>query len=42
MEDMHHSLRFLRTLFVIQHEAWICVGDFNGTLFGSKHYSHSP
>lgn len=41
MEDRHQCWRFIRTLFAIKDEAWLCVGDFNETLFASEHYSHS-
>jgi hypothetical protein len=34
-EDRHHSWRFLRTLFAIEHSAWLCLGDFNETLFAT-------
>ncbi|KAM0866346.1 hypothetical protein ACQ4PT_042693 [Festuca glaucescens] len=40
-EDRHHSWRFLRTLFEIKHSAWMCLGDFNETLFASEHFSKS-
>ena len=42
VEDRCHSWRFMRTLFAIRHEAWMCIGDFNKTLFCSEHFSHSP
>ena len=42
VEDRCHSWRFMRTLFAIRHEAWMCIGDFNETLFGSEHFSLSP
>lgn len=42
VEDRHQSWRFLRTLFAIQHGAWMCVGDFNETLLWSEHFSYSP
>ena len=38
-EDRHQSWRFLRTLFTIEHSAWLCMGDFNETLFASEHFS---
>ncbi|XP_073362819.1 uncharacterized protein [Aegilops tauschii subsp. strangulata] len=41
-EDRHHSWRCLRTLHAIQHQAWLCVGDFNETLYGTEHFSRSP
>ena len=28
-EQRHQSWRFMRTLNSIQHEAWLCMGDFN-------------
>ena len=28
VEDRHHSWRFMRTLYAIQHDAWMCIGDF--------------
>ena len=42
VEDRCHSWRFLRTLFAIQHDAWMCIGDFNETLVGSEHFSRTP
>ena len=39
VSDRHHSWRCLRTLFSIQHSAWLCVGDFNETLYASEHFS---
>lgn len=41
MEDHHHSWRFLRTLFAIPHSAWMCVGDFNETLYATEHFSRA-
>lgn len=40
-ENGHHSWRFMRTLYQIEHAAWICVGDFNETMFGTEHFSRS-
>lgn len=40
-ENRHHSWRFMRTLNAIQHQAWICVGDFNETLYGTEHFSRA-
>jgi hypothetical protein len=40
-EDRHHSWRFLRTLFAIEHSAWLCLGDFNETLFATEHFSRA-
>ena len=40
-ENRHHSWRFLRTLHGIQHDAWLVLGDFNETLYGSEHFSRS-
>ena len=28
-------------MFEIQHDAWLCVGDFNETLFASEHFSRA-
>ena len=39
VEDRYQSWRFLWTLFALQHSAWMCVGDFNETLYGSEHFS---
>ena len=38
-EDRHHSWRCLRMLHAIPHHAWLCLGDFNETLFGTEHFS---
>ena len=40
-EDRHHSWRCLRTLHAIPHQAWLCLGDFNETLFGTEHFSRA-
>lgn len=42
VENRHHSWRFLRTLFVLPHSTWLCMGGFNETLFGDEHFSRSP
>ncbi|KAE8790899.1 hypothetical protein D1007_34713 [Hordeum vulgare] len=41
VEDRHLSWSLLRTLFAVQHEGWMCIGDFNETLQGSEHFSRS-
>lgn len=41
VSDRHHSWRFLRTLHNIPHGAWMCVGDFNETLYPNEHFSKS-
>jgi endonuclease/exonuclease/phosphatase family metal-dependent hydrolase len=40
-ENRHHSWRFLRTLNSVQHSAWLCMGDFNETLYNSEHFSRT-
>ena len=40
-ENRHHSWRFLRTLHGLPHSAWLCMGDFNETLYGEEHYSRA-
>ena len=40
-EDRHHSWEFLRTLHGIEHDAWICMGDFNETMYNSEHFSRA-
>jgi hypothetical protein len=40
-EDRCHSWRFLRTLFALEHTAWLCLGDFNETLYASEHFSRA-
>jgi hypothetical protein len=40
-ENRHHSWRFLRTLNSMQHSAWLCMGDFNETLYNSEHFSRT-
>ena len=42
VEDRSHNWRFMRTLHSIQHDAWICIVDFNETLFESEHFSRTP
>jgi hypothetical protein len=32
-KNRHHSWRFLRTLSSLQNSAWLCMGDFNETLY---------
>lgn len=41
VENRHHSWRFMRTLHAIPHSAWLYVGDFNATLYGSEHFSRA-
>lgn len=41
VEDRHHSWRFLRTLYAVEHSAWLCLGDCNETLFASEHFSRA-
>uniref|UniRef100_A0A453C055 Endonuclease/exonuclease/phosphatase domain-containing protein n=1 Tax=Aegilops tauschii subsp. strangulata TaxID=200361 RepID=A0A453C055_AEGTS len=40
-EERHHSWRFLRSLHAIPHDAWLCMGDFNETLYSNEHFSHA-
>ena len=40
-ENRHHSWRFLRTLHSINSGAWLCMGDFNETLFSSDFFSRN-
>ena len=40
-KNRHHSWRFLRTLYTVQHGAWLCMGDFNEVLHGSEQFSRS-
>jgi hypothetical protein len=40
-ENRHHSWRFLRTLYGIQHDAWLVLGDFNETMYASEHFSRA-
>ena len=40
-EDRHHSWRCLRMLNDIPHQTWLCLGDFNETLFGTEHFSRA-
>ena len=37
--DRGESWQLLHTLFSIPHAAWLCMGDFNETLYGSEHFS---
>jgi hypothetical protein len=37
----HHSWRALRNLNEVAHPAWLCVGDFNETVFASEHFSRA-
>jgi hypothetical protein len=39
--DRHHSWRAMRTLAAIEHPAWLCVGDFNETLYATEHFSRA-
>ena len=39
VEDRHHSWHFLRTLYSLEHDAWICMGNFNETLYTDEHFS---
>ena len=39
--EHHHSWRFLRTLYGIQHDAWFVLGDFNETMHASEHFSRA-
>lgn len=41
VEDRHHSWHFLRTLNALPHEAWVCMSDFNETMYGDENYSRS-
>ena len=41
VENRHHSWRSIRTLNDIQHSAWLCMGDFNETLYATEHFSTS-
>ena len=36
VENRHHSWRFMRTLNEVEHEAWLCIGDFNETLYAEE------
>ena len=40
-EERHHSWRFLCTLHNIPHSAWLCMGDFNETLYACEHFSRA-
>jgi hypothetical protein len=39
--DMHHSWSGLRTLATIEHPAWLCMGDFNDTLYTLEQFSRA-
>nr|XP_051229397.1 uncharacterized protein LOC127347221 [Lolium perenne] len=39
--DRHHSWRALRNLNAVEHLAWLCVGDFNETLYATEHFSRA-
>uniref|UniRef100_A0A8I6YAL9 Endonuclease/exonuclease/phosphatase domain-containing protein n=1 Tax=Hordeum vulgare subsp. vulgare TaxID=112509 RepID=A0A8I6YAL9_HORVV len=41
VEDRYHSWRFLRTLHALSHFAWLCMGDFNETLYATEYFSNS-
>ncbi|XP_073353887.1 uncharacterized protein [Aegilops tauschii subsp. strangulata] len=41
VEDRHHSWRFLWTLHALPHSSWLCMGKFNETMFGDRHFSKS-
>ena len=41
VENRHHSWRFLRSLHSIPHNAWLCMGDFNETLYSNEHFSRA-
>jgi hypothetical protein len=38
-ENRYHSWNFLRTLHGVQHNSWLCMGDFNETLYSEEHFS---
>jgi hypothetical protein len=38
-ENRYQSWDFLHTLYGISHEGWICVGDFNETMYAEEHFS---
>ena len=38
VENRHHSWRFMHTLRDIPHGAWLCLGDFNETLYADEHF----
>jgi hypothetical protein len=40
-ENRHHSWRFLITLHSFPHSAWLCMGDFNETLYANEHFSRA-
>jgi hypothetical protein len=39
--DRHHSWRALQNLNAVTHPAWLCVGDFNETLYATEHFSRA-
>ena len=41
-ESRSQSWDFLRTLYGIQHGGWLCMGDFNETMYASEHFSAHP
>ena len=40
-EDRNDSWRLFRTLYNVPHAAWMCMGDFNETMFSNEHFSRS-
>jgi hypothetical protein len=40
-ENRHQSWKFLRTLYSVQNSAWLCMGDFNETMYNNEHFSRS-
>lgn len=38
-ENRTQSWEFLRTLHGIPHDGWICMGDFNETMYAEEHFS---
>ena len=37
-ENRYQSWEFLRTLYGIRHDGWLCMGDFNETLHAEEHF----
>ena len=35
---MHHTWRFMRSIFAIEHETWMCMGDFNEILHADEQF----
>lgn len=35
-------MEFLRTLHGIPHSGWLCMGDFNETMYADEHFSIHP